>query len=126
LTIETSRNFIVVPVEAIQTVEISERRSSRKKGAVIGAGVGALAALFAAAMDEQEPLCLFGSPCSADPYLSRQEIALVAAILFVPVGTGLGALIAPGERWVPAKTPTLGEARPPSWGGIQVGINIRF
>jgi len=126
LTIHTSSQFFVVPREAIETLEVSERRSLKKRGALYGAGAGVIAALIAAAVDEQKPFCLFGEPCSADPYFSRQEVAVLAAILFVPVGTTLGAVIAPGERWVAVKPPTRGAARTQSCSGIQVGINLRF
>lgn len=121
MTVQTSRAPMTVRRETIQKVEISERRSSKKKGALIGAGLGVLAVVVATAAVRGDESCLFVDPCSPG-----KETALVSAVLFVPLGVGLGAAIAPGERWVPAKSPTLRTGHTHSRGGVQVGFSIRF
>lgn len=126
LTIQTSGKQIVVPREVIQAVEISERRGWKKRGALIGAGVAVLAALAIAASEDYSPheFCL--ESCATVTNGSFASEALLGiAILGLP-GAGLGAALAPGERWVAAKTPTLGMQHTQAEGGLRVGISVRF
>jgi hypothetical protein len=115
LTVQTSKEFITVRREAIRTLELSERRGRKGKGALIGAGVGLLAAALVAATTKQ------------GDFLTPGESFLAGVILFIPTGTGLGALLAPGERWVPVPAAAL---RPTDarYGraGFQVALRVRF
>jgi hypothetical protein len=101
--------------DVIQKLEVSERRSWKKKGALIGAGAGVLAAAFLSAITNEEDL------------ISPGEAFAVGLVLFTPVGAGLGALIAPGESWVPvqALAPVAATHRHGS-GRVLVALRIRF
>ena len=120
LTLQTSKQVVLVPRESIRKVQLSQRRSWKLKGALIGAAVGALAAVVVAATDKQEPFL------GGDPLLTRDELGLYSALLFVPAGAGLGALIAPGERWTVVPSPGAAAAqrdRPP---GLALSVRLRF
>ena len=117
LTIQTSKERVPVRREAILAVWRSERRSQKKKAALIGAGVGLAAALILAAADNQDPF-LGG--------VSGGELALAYSILFVPAGAGVGAIIAPGERWVTVPISTVGAARSPRRRGLEFSVSVRF
>jgi hypothetical protein len=120
LTIQTSKQRIAVRREAIRALESSERRSSKKKGALIGAGIGAVAAIVVALTDKQEPFL------GSDPLFTREELGLVAAAAFVPVGVGLGALLAPGERWTPVATAGAAKAAGPGPPRIGLRFTLRI
>lgn len=121
LTIVTSKERIVVRREAIQTVWRSERRSRKKKGALIGAAVGLGVAVILAATDKQEGFAL-----SSEPLFSRAELALLYSILSVPAGAGVGALVAPGERWAVVPNSTVGAAHSQRRRGLQFSVSFRF
>lgn len=122
LTIQTSKERIAVRREAIRTLESSERRSSKKKGALIGAGIGAVAALAVALTDKQEPFL------TSEPLFTRAEIGLVYAVLTVPLGAGLGALLAPGERWAPVPGASSSETAQagPGRTGLRFALRVRL
>ena len=115
LIIQTSKEPITLRREAIRTLEFSERGGRKKKGALIGAGVGVVAALIISATTKEGDL------------LTPAESGLAAAILFVPVGAGLGALVAPGERWVPVPAAAAAPADSTyGRGGFRLALRIRF
>ncbi len=122
LTIRTAAGSVTVPRQHIQTVERSMRRSRRRTGALIGGCVGVAAAAILALTDEQEPFLFSDSP----PLATRGELFLGGTLVFAPIGAGLGALLAPGERWVAVSVPRAasGDARPTRH--VQVGLSFGF
>jgi hypothetical protein len=121
LTMVTSKGRIAVRREAIQTLWRSEQRSRKKKGALIGAALGLGIAAVLAATDKQEGFAL-----SSEPLFSRVELALLYSVLSVPAGAGVGALVAPGERWVVMPDSIVGVAHSERRRGLQFGVRIRF
>jgi hypothetical protein len=116
-------------------LEVSQRRSKKGKGANIGvlAGLGAAIAIGA----------LGGESCSSEPvpadlpHLSEklnQElcigpggVALLSAIVTVPLGALVGAAVMPGEKWSPA--PVSGFVVQPMaarGGGLGLRVAIGF
>jgi len=117
LILETSKERLAVPREAIQQLELSERRSSKKKGALIGLAVGsgtALALLYS--------LCASALGCEgADAY----RVAAVTGALG-GLGAAIGAGIAPGERWVELRSPTTIAARRHRVQGLRFTLAFRL
>ena len=121
LTIQTSNDEVVVRRDAIQTLELSERRGWKRRGALIGAGLGLVAAVIAAAAeDEPEPFI------NGRPLFTRTDMGMMYGILAVPVGAIAGALIAPGERWASAPSAFVGPAKGADGRGLQFGVRIPF
>ena len=119
----------------ILALEISERRSRRGRGAVIGAlaGIGAAVAIGAAG----------GETCTASPgpadwgnfteklnsnlCLGHTETALLGGLLTVPLGALLGVAIAPGEKWRPIGVNQLSVGATMSRsGGVGLQVTLRF
>ena len=102
LVVQAGAERIAVRREAIQRLEFSERQSSKKKGALIGAGVGTGLVL-----------AMLLSLCSSDLGCENPEADRIAAWFAVGGGLGaaIGAGIAPGERWVELRSPSLGDQR---------------
>lgn len=84
-----------VPRKALVKLEVSEERSRKGRGALIGAGVGlgAALALAAIASSDDDDVDIITGP----------EFAVGLSLLFVPAGAAVGAIAAPGERWAPVK-----------------------
>jgi hypothetical protein len=121
LQIQENKAPVVVPRTAISRVEESLRPGRKGRGALIGAalGAGAAAVLGVAAGDD----------CSGDELLcySHGEVALVSAALLVPLGTLIGALASPGERWRPVSSGhRVGVSLAPVRGGIRASISVAF
>jgi hypothetical protein len=119
------RSPLVLQRQQIERLEVSLRRSQRKKGALIGLGVGFLlgAALVTADSSECPPpeevfLCLdFSGP----------EYAAAGGVLAGAGGALIGALAAPGEKWGPVGSHRaqvlVGPAR---GGGVRFGVSFGF
>ena len=90
ITLATSRTGfpVVLPRQNLSMLELSLRRSQRWKGALIGAGVGAVTGV------------LIGLASGDDWLFSAEMKASALGLLLAPVGTLLGAALAPGERWM--------------------------
>ncbi len=117
LIVQTAKGMLAVRREAIQKLEISERRSSKRKGALIGGAVGSAVVL-----------ALLASLCSSDWGCEGIDADRTAAVFGVVGGLGaaIGAAIAPGERWVDLRAAAVccreqGEAR-----GLRFGLSVRF
>ena len=85
---------IPIPTAVIDKVEISRGRHSRRRGAALGAGVGAAGGLIATAVvagtcHQTATECAFGTNVSA----------LVYTPLAVILGALIGAATPPAERW---------------------------
>jgi hypothetical protein len=116
LVVQAGGERIAVRRELIQRVEFSERRSSKKKGALIGAGVGTGAVL-----------AMLLSVRSSDFGGGNVETDRVAAWFAVGGGLGaaIGAGVAPGERWVELRSPSFGDQRG-EVSGLRFGLFTRF
>lgn len=116
VTIETSDQRVVIQRDAIETLWLSERRSMKKRGAVIGAFAGVGFAAIVAASD------------SSDFVFNKGELFLATSVLFAPIGAGVGAIVAPGERWV--ESPTFRSTGTGSYyqqgRRFQLNVSIRF
>ena len=132
---EGKAESITVPRAAVTRLEVSRSRSRKGKGALIGAliGLGASVAVGLAAGED----C--GTPPvgnDLDDLTSRlehnlcfdsEETGLMTAILAVPVGTLVGALVASGEKWetVDARTMRLGVFSPRGRGfGVRLTLSF--
>lgn len=129
-TVET----VAVPRNAVTRLEVSRRKSRKSLGAWVGALVGAgTAAVILAGREEGIASCppppgwgLVGGgrpyPCS-----NSSDHRVPIALLAVPAGALLGALVAPGEKWEGADPTTvrLGIA-PVAGGGAQVLLRVSF
>jgi hypothetical protein len=92
-----SGDLVTVNRSRMRGVDVSQRRSRKGRGALIGlvGGVAAGAAvgsLIASDCSEVEFLCLY-------PREARHAYIAVSAIGFGLLGGVLGAVVAPGERW---------------------------
>ena len=137
LTIATANDRVTVRREAIDKAEVSTRRSWKRKGARIGAGAGAALAVLAAATTSDksscfalgcsDPSCYSNSgSCSGGSLLTRGATAALGLLLFVPVGTGIGAMVAPGERWTPVPAPSFRASSSGRRHGLRFDVSIRF
>lgn len=134
VTLETTkgRTPVVVPRESVAQFEVSVRRSRRKKGALIGLGVGMAAGLIMVAADnggdcpppEED---FFGICRGLEEDFSGPEWYAFGAALFGGVGAGLGAIVAGGEKWEPITGDHLRLAlKVGRVGGVQIGVSLVF
>jgi len=125
LRLETSRDEppVVVARQDVAKVEVSVRRSRRGKGALIGLGVGAVAGLVLMAAGNS-------GGCSREPCIvdfSGPEYYAGSALLLGAVGAGIGALVAPGEKWETVPNDRLRVAVGPTrGGGVRFGVSLGF
>jgi hypothetical protein len=135
LTIETSpgRPAVVVPRHQVAGLEQSLRPSRRKQGALIGLAVGAAAGLVLVAADHNDSSCprpeedFLGLCRGLQEAFSGPEYYAAGALLLGAAGAGIGALVAPGEKW---ETVTGDRMRvavgPASGGGVRFVALLRF
>ena len=116
LVVQAGAERIAVRREAIQRLEFSERRSSKTKGALIGAGVGTGLVL-----------AMLISLCSSDFSCENPQAGRIAATFALGGGLGaaIGAGIAPGERWVELRSPGLGDQGGKA-SGLRFGLAAGF
>ncbi|MFN8178225.1 MAG: hypothetical protein U0167_09860 [bacterium] len=116
LVVQAGAERIAVRRTAIQRLELSERRSAKKTGALVGAGVGTGLVIG-----------MLVSVCNSDFGCENPEADRIAA--WFAVGGGLGAVIgaglAPGERWVELRRPSLGD-RPGTVSGLRFAVSVGF
>lgn len=108
----------------IVRLEVSRKPSRRKVGALIGGAVGVVAGVaFAAAQDcqpEQDFLNICKNTKNNPGYYAFAAVVLGAA------GAGLGALVAPGEKWESVTAVRPHVAVWPSRGGVRIGVSLAF
>jgi hypothetical protein len=91
----TASETVAIPRDAIAQLQISLKASGKRRGAAIGAlaGAGVGAAIGLA----------LGEDCGApDAYLicySRGATAAALGLSGLAIGSALGAVVAPGEKW---------------------------
>lgn len=127
LTLETSPRSspVVVSLEKITRLERSLRRSWRKRGAAIGLGIGAATGFILSATEScppPDPENIWGDNCP--DFGLAQDV--IAALVVGAVGAGLGALVAPGEKWQPVTTGPLHVTVTPHAGGLRLGLSLSF
>lgn len=100
------RGPVRLPRDAVTSLEISQGPSRKRRGALIGLGVGAVAGGLLGAFStsdchRDEFLCLY-------PKEEQGTHIAVGALALGVVGSAVGALVAHGERW---KMVDIGPAR---------------
>jgi hypothetical protein len=123
LQVRPGKDPVVVPQARIVTVERSLRLSQKSTGAAIGALVGALSAVVFG--------LVVGEDCSGRHVdtlcFPRGGVALASSVVLVPVGTLIGAVAAPGERWELVSGYRVGvRVTPMRGGGIAASASLRF
>jgi hypothetical protein len=116
-----------IPRLDVSTLEVSEQRSRKGHGAVIGALVGVGVAVAVGIVEGES--CSVRSTGSSlfNICFSRTETALLTGILTVPLGALVGAVVSPGEKWRladPARF-SLGVGPGPG-GGVAARVALRF
>jgi hypothetical protein len=124
-----------VPHLDVAKLEVSDRRSRKSLGAGIGVlvGVGTAVVVGLAAGESCSPppaensLLTFSQTLNSNLCIDRADAALLTAIVTIPVGALLGAVIAPGESWRPVDDRDLmlrvGAA---PGGGVSARVAFRF
>lgn len=122
LQVREDKAPVVVPRTTVTRVEESLRPSRKGRGAWIGAAVGAGSAVMLGVLG--------GDDCSGNNWIcfSHTDVALVSAVLFVPLGALIGALAAPGEHWGPVPSGhRVGASLAPVRGrGVAASISVNF
>ena len=107
LSVPQRSEALVVPAYAIQRLYVSEGKRSRRRSALMGAGIGLVAGALAGwAVDD---------PSSAE--VPTGTWVASGAGLGLVLGAGLGAALGGGERWRAATLPTGTGLAPlaPTW-----------
>jgi hypothetical protein len=123
LTLDLNANQRVsVPVRAIERVEVSAGRHSRWRGALIGAGIGALlvggiSGIALATSDDD----------SWEEVGAGVGLVYVTPLAALAVGA-VGALASPGERWENVPRERLRVTAGPIFrrDGVGVGLSVSF
>jgi hypothetical protein len=103
-----------IPRDAIVRLERSIRPGRKKRGALIGFGVGFAAFFTLAELGNNEGCFSGGHECGFD--------VLTAAVIALPVAA-VGAIVAPGEEWVDVPlTRTPAAAVTPGGEGFQLSV----
>jgi hypothetical protein len=133
---EGKNTVVVVPRSSVTRFEVSRRQSLKGRGALVGALLGAGAGVLIVAGGEDEwiascpPPPGWGVVGRGQPYPCSPEGSggrWAAAILAVPAGALLGALVSPGEQWEASDPASLRVvAAPASGGGAQVRLILSF
>jgi len=117
LTIRTSDRQVAVPIATITAAWRMTRPSQKKKGALIGLAAGlTAAAAFALAVTDEDSVIADSWAVSFASF----------SLLFAPVGAGVGAIVAPGDRWTAVPLSAPDADRYPSGHGVRVSYSIRF
>ena len=114
---------LTVPRAAITRIEVSRHRGRRG----LGAGIGALVGIGAAVAIGRHS----GEDCDDGRFrflcFDRTTTAALYAILTVPAGTVVGAVVAPGEKWETTTTDRLRLTMAPvRGGGARASLSVRF
>jgi hypothetical protein len=116
LAVEGRPAPLVVPVDSLVRLERSVRKSKRWKGALLGFGI-TMAAIVLASTD---------TTCddSGAPGCSYVGEGLLYGFVLGLPAAGLGALIAPGEKWQDAEPVAVEVSATPH--GAAVRFSVRF
>lgn len=114
---------------AVTRAEMSTRKSRKRSWALIGAATGAVIGGvlgYSAPVDcsPNDFVCLLVYPKENQ---NRAQYTVAGALIFGAAGAGLGALIAPGEKWQDAGTQRLRLSLAPTpHRGARVAITLGF
>jgi hypothetical protein len=129
---EKGKRVLEVPRAAVTRIEVSRRSSRKGKGAGIGAlvGLGAAVAIgFAAGEDcpPRDPNDHSLAGALSRICFGRNEMAVGAGVLTIPLGALIGLAAAPGERWARTTPDRLKVAVTPVRGsGVGAALSVRF
>ncbi len=113
----TDKQSLRVARTELVKLEVTQAPSRKGTGALIGAAVGAGAALLIAAATSSEDDIVLDSV---------GELALALCVLTVPAGAAVGAIAAPGEQWRAVSMDTIhSDTRKGSW-RVGLAFTIRF
>lgn len=127
LTLETSpgRPPVVVSRPTVVSLELNTRRSQRKKGALIGLAVGVAAGLISAAAESCPPPKEYQWLDLCESFSGPLVYATAGGVLGA-AGAGIGALVAPGEKWETLAMDRVRVAVSRAHGGIRLGVSLGF
>jgi hypothetical protein len=122
---------IVIPRDTVRALDVSQGLKSKRKGALIGAGIGATAGALlgvAAATSSCEPgsaLEAFACAVIRDSF-REPKTSLVLGGVGLGLGALIGAAVTHGERWqaVPISRVTLRASNTPR--GMAVEVHFAF
>ena len=118
-----------VPLDEIIRLDVSQRRSRRGRGALIGLGAGALGGfIWGAASNPDGCQPSPSNPCwfGTEPWYSDTESGLMGAVLLGGLGALVGTAVAPGERWERLSDPRVRVSVAPLPHGGAVALTLRF
>jgi len=132
LRVETSAEHppVVVPRQDVSRIELSIRRGRRGKGALIGLAVGVVAGAVIVATDRpgsDSPNAQLAAIFELN--LEGPEYDAGAIVLLGAIGAGLGALVAPGEKWETLTGERVRLVLGPAGGGgrgLRFGLSFAF
>jgi hypothetical protein len=117
---KAARDTLVLALPDIAHLDVSRGRHSRAHGAAIGAGFGALlgVAIGLAA----------GEDCTGQEFIcfDRGETATVGGLLGLPIGTIIGVLVPPGEKWEQVRPPVHLSIAPRGRGTLALSTTVSF
>src|SRR5262245_8287321 len=116
LAVEGRPAPVVVPLDSVLRLERSVRKSKRWKGALVGLGISVAAAVLASTDTTCDDSGASGCSYAGEGLLAGFVLGLPAA--------GLGALIAPGEKWQDARPVGVGLSPTPR--GVGLRVSLRF
>src|SRR5262249_28533007 len=117
VAVEGRPSPIEVPLDSILRLERSVRRSKRGKGALVGGAIGMAVGFFGMEADSR---CDDSTATGCDHTVA----GVFAGILLALRCAGIGALVAPGERWADAKR--VGLSLSPAGRGVGLRVSVRF
>jgi hypothetical protein len=110
-----------IPLDSVTSLERQVRRGGKKRGLWLGllsgAAIGAVAGYAA------------GDDCGRESFVcfDRPTTAASGAILFGVLGTAIGAIVAPGEKWEATTADRLQlDVGPGPGGGVGARLTLRF
>jgi hypothetical protein len=120
-----SDELVTVNRSRMRGVDVSQRRSRKARGGLIGFLGGAAAGMavghgIAGSCSERDFLCLY-------PREARGTYMAVSAVAFGLIGGVIGAAVAPGEKWgrVPVDRIRVGVLTGPAR-GVGLGVSVGF
>ena len=122
---------IAIHIGELTGLEESRRPSRRGRGALLGFALGAATGAILGASSNSKGCDpsrdAYGCPLGTDPLFSNDQSAVMGAVVFGGLGALAGALIAPGEKWMPVESHPVSVTVAPIRGrGVAVRLAIAF
>jgi hypothetical protein len=127
---------LTLPRADIRGLEVSERPSRKGTGALVGMLVGVAGGVLLGVLGGDEgcgsaslpnTLGNFSANLSSATCVSKGEGAFLGALALGPLSAGVGALLAPGEKWRRVDQPSVQvRVTTPPGGGAVVRLSLSF